>query len=92
MSGLFEELVKLIMREELEIQEIHKRMLIKEEKMLKDSLSLYNEAQKESKNNEEMMDYTERLARHISERMKCFGELKNRIEVYQYHLREHENC
>jgi hypothetical protein len=39
-----------------------------------------------------MMDYTERLARHISERMKCFGELKNRIEVYQYHLREHENC
>jgi hypothetical protein len=42
MSGLFEELVKLIMREELEIQEIHKKMLIKEEKMLKDSLSLYN--------------------------------------------------
>jgi hypothetical protein len=46
MSVLFEELVKLIMREELEISEIHKKLLIKEEKMLKDSLNLYNESQK----------------------------------------------
>lgn len=47
--------------------------------MLKDSLGLYNEAQKESKNNEEMMDYTQRLNRHISDRIKCFNHLKNRI-------------
>jgi hypothetical protein len=39
-----------------------------------------------------MMDYTERLNKHISDRMKCFSDLKFRIELYQYHLREHENC
>ena len=42
MSILFEELVKLIMAEELEITESHKKILISEEKMLKDSLCLYN--------------------------------------------------
>lgn len=67
-------------------------MLISEEHMLKDSLSLYNEVQRDSKNNEEMMDYTHRLSRHLGERMKCFQELKARIELYQYHLREHEAC
>ena len=34
--------------------------------MLKDSLNLYNEVQKQSKNNEEMMDYTERLNKHLN--------------------------
>lgn len=51
MSVLFEELVKMIMGEELEISEIHKRLLISDEKMMKESVGLYNEAQKESKNN-----------------------------------------
>jgi hypothetical protein len=39
-----------------------------------------------------MMDYTERLNRHLSERMKNLGSLKEKIEQYQYHLKEHENC
>jgi hypothetical protein len=39
-----------------------------------------------------MMDYTERLNKHISDRIKCFNDLKFRIELYQYHLREHECC
>ena len=92
MSVLFEELVKLIMREELEISELHKKLLISEERMLKDSLNLYNEVQRESKNNEEMMEYTERLNKHITERVRCFNGLKARIEMYQYHLKEHETC
>ena len=45
---------------------MHKKLLISEQKMLKDSLNLYNEVQKQSKNNEEMMDYTERLNKHLS--------------------------
>lgn len=55
--------------------------------MLKDSLNLYNEVQRESKNNEEMMEYTDRLNKHLMERVKCFSTLKNRIEAYQYHLK-----
>lgn len=60
--------------------------------MLKDSLNLYNEVQKQSKNNEEMMDYTERLHKHLNQRVKSIGLLKQKIELYQYHLKEHESC
>lgn len=71
---------------------MHKKLLIAEERMLKDSLNLYNEVQRESKNNEEMMEYTGRLSKHITERVRCFNGLKSRIEMYQYHLKEHESC
>ena len=42
MSSLFEELVKQIIKEELELSEQHKKMLINEEKGLQESLGLYN--------------------------------------------------
>lgn len=52
MSGNFEELVKLIMKEELELSEFHKKMLLNEEKCLSESVQLYNESQRHSKNND----------------------------------------
>lgn len=39
-----------------------------------------------------MMDYTERLNKHLEDRVKCFQQLRQRIDLYQYHLKEHENC
>ena len=66
MSGNFEELVKMIMKEELELSDFHKKNILFGEEALTQSLKLYNEAQKEAKNNKEMMDYTKRLHAHLS--------------------------
>lgn len=38
------------------------------------------------------MEYTARLNKHLSERVNCFGHLRERILIYQYHLKEHEKC
>ena len=51
MSGNFEELVKMIMKEELESSDFHKKNILFGEEALTQSLKLYNEAQKEAKNN-----------------------------------------
>lgn len=38
------------------------------------------------------MEYTARLNKHLSDRVNSFGHLRERILVYQYHLKEHEKC
>ena len=92
MSVLFEDIVKLIMKKELELSELHKKLIISEEHHLKESLSMFNEVQRESKNNEEMLEHTTKLHRLLAERERGFAQLRKSIELYQYHLREHEAC
>lgn len=46
MSVLFEDIVKLIMKKELELSELHKKLIISEEHHLKESLSMFNESTK----------------------------------------------
>lgn len=92
MSGHFEELVRLIMKEEIEIGELHKGLLRKEEGSFGESWDLYQEAQRETKNNQEMFEYTTRLNQHFSQRMRAFRQISRKIEQYQYHLKQHEMC
>lgn len=82
----------MIMKEELELSDCHKKILLSEEKALQESFSLYNESQKQSKNNQEMMEYTSRVHSHLSTRIRSLVELQTKIEMYQYHLKEHESC
>lgn len=69
MSALFESMVGMIMKEELEVSELHKALLLQEERQHQQLVTLYQETQLDNKNNEEMYDYAERLAAHLSQRL-----------------------
>jgi hypothetical protein len=80
------------MREELEIGELHKHILVREEKNHKELLGLYQETQTDNKNNQEMHEYAGRLSKTLEGRLRSYNELKLRADIYQNHLREHEFC
>jgi hypothetical protein len=92
MSALFESMVGLIMKEELEVTELHKALLLQEERQHQQLVTLYQETQLDNKNNQEMHDYADRLAAHLSHRLTLCSELKAKAQAYQQHLREHELC
>ena len=39
-----------------------------------------------------MKEYTNRLSQHFNGRINMFEEFTRKIEIYQYHLQEHEKC
>ena len=39
-----------------------------------------------------MLEYTSRLHSHLAGRIHSLVESQTRIEMYQYHLKEHEAC
>jgi len=56
-------MVKLIMREEVELNEMHRSILFREEKNQKELVFLYQETQSDNKNNSEMLDWSSRLSK-----------------------------
>lgn len=69
MSALFESMVGLIMKEEVEVSELHKAVLLQEERQHQQLVTLYQETQLDNKNNEEMHDYAERLSALLGQRL-----------------------
>ena len=92
MSALFENMVRLVMREEVEMSDLHKQLLLKEESHHREMVGLYNEAQTDQKNNQEMHEYAGRLQKFLDSRIAALSQLRSRAAQYQNHITQHEYC
>ena len=82
----------MIMKEEVELADLHRSVLVQEERSQKELVMLYHQTQNDNKNNGEMMDWAGRLTKVLESKTKTANELKQKSQLYQQHLKEHEFC
>ncbi|MBS1889713.1 MAG: hypothetical protein JST59_00340 [Actinobacteria bacterium] len=81
-----------IMREEIEVLEMHKSLIEAQKMLYNDELRLYNDVLQEDKSNEEFLGYAECLEGLVDRRMGMLANLRDKLASYKYHLKEHELC